>query len=372
EEEAFAFYAKYFPLIAVSFKSLKPSFGEPEIDLRFDISDRLNALKPYEKEYPDAMILHGKTYSVTYLFEPGDPHDGATLHIPLSDLPKLSDPILHPHAGLEFVFLIENDEGKPMARSTSIRALKKHFSAVLDTLVNSSHSPFGQSLYTDWSFGDLPQSIEHSFPALTPAMGGVQIKLYHDQAAAKTIHAEGVLALAKMHFSKELKALKADLKVLSALSKMSFIQDKTKLTDEFLGYALARFFGDHNQDLQAIRTQAQFHALLALKGTFYAYQLQLQKWLESLSTPILDIRVQLKSLSHKQGLAQSVIDLQNQFIHLCQPHFFKETPLPFLQRYPVYFKGIQLRIQRLINNPERELRLFAEFESVRRLAEIAK
>lgn len=210
----------------------------------------------------------------------------------------------------------------------------------------------------------MPTHIENSYPALLACEGGVQIQLYPDQAESQKAHAKGVLSLLKLEYAKELKGLKIDPKFLAELSKLTFIQEKNTLISEFLDYALVRFFEEQDQDLKMIRTEAQFNALLACKPKFYNYQQILLKWLQQLTAPLLEIRVKLKGLSHKQGLAESNQDIQNQFLDLCAPHFLNNVPPEYLMRYPIYFKGMQLRIERLINNPDRELRLYSEFAPV--------
>ena len=262
-----------------------------------------------------------------------------------------------------------NEEGEFLASETSLKALKHQFAEELHALVNQAYSPFDETIYTDWSFEDLPPQIENAYPALFALPEGVQIQLYPDHTEALGAHMAGVLHLAKLHYAKELKALKSDPKILNELSKLTFIQDKANLIQEFLDYALLHFFETQDQELKIIRTRTQFKNLLALKPKFYGYQQDLLKWLQHLTAPLLEIRVKLKGLSHKQGLAESCEDLQAQFLNLCTPHFFAEVPHEFLQRYPTYLKGMQLRIERLLNNPERELRLFTEFKPIRQKAQ---
>lgn len=358
DDEAFEFYNRLLPQDAVSFKTLN---APPP---QFDISDRLAQLKPYEKEYPDFLTIKGKRYKLDYQFEPGEPNDGTSLLIPLKDLIHLENGISHPHTDTQLKFVVINEEDQPLARSTSISALKKHFADTLNTLINEDLSPFGDQIYKDWTFGTLPEMIDDTYPALYEAEEGVQIKLYHDADEAHAIHAEGVFALLKTHYAKELKTLRSDPKVINELSKLTFIQDKASLIEEFVDYALWSFFDKDDINLGEVRTEQDFKNVIALKSQLYNYQLELQKWLQQLTAPLLEIRVQLKNLGQKQGLAKSAYDLQSQFLVLCEPHFFLETPRDYLKRYPVYFKGMQLRIQRLQNNPERELRLFAEFEPI--------
>lgn len=264
-------------------------------------------------------------------------------------------------AYLQLRFNILNAEGKILKTDISIAALKKAFADELHTLINQKQATYDNTVYTNWEFADLPAQVDKAYPALTPVQNGVQIKLYHDIAEAAQIHGEGIFVLAKVHFHKELKALKSVPAVANELGKLTFITNKTQLTESFLDYALWRFFDEQEFDLSAIKTKAIFQDLLTARANFYTYSLELQKWLNTLTAPLLDLRIQLKNLSQKHGLAVSVHDLQNQFNALCTPGLFKEVPRVYLKRYPVYFKGMQLRIEKLINNPERELRLFAEF-----------
>ncbi len=332
DEEWIRFYNAIVPADVVSFKTLD------DIDLTIDITDRLAPFKHLQAQYPDT--IHG--CPVRYIFDPLDDEDGATLRMTLSQLLQMPDNVKCNQ------FAVVNTEDQTLARSKSITALKKHFAQDLNELANEVASPYGDEVYQDWTFGDLPDRINHAIPAFD----GETIQLYSSQSEADAVQIQGVLQLLKKHYSKELKALKAN----ADLSALTFMQDKSHLMEDFLEYALTSFGEDLN-----VRTQKDFQALLTKKGEFYNYSQALLKWLNQLTAPLLDLRVKLKGLSHKQGLAMSVEDLQNQFMTLCQPHFFIETPTEYLKRYPIYFKGMQLRIERMLNNPGRELRLFAEF-----------
>lgn len=360
DDEAYQFYDKTLPPDARSFKSMQGPIPQ------LDISERLQALQPFLAEYPDELMIQGAVYPLTYLFEPGEPADGVTMQIQIPQLLQLHPPVQHPHAEYNLKFLVVDEAGKGLAKSNSISALKQHFSEQLNILVNQANSPFDDQIYQSWSFGDLPLQINQGFTAVSPhkTLQGIQLKIHHDPLTAQAIHPKGVFLLARLDYAREIKALKQDSTILGRLSELSFIQDKTSLTTEFTDFALAFFFARAEVDLAQIYTETQFKNLRDLKAKFYPHQVYLQNWLGNLTRPLLNIRVQLKNLSAKQGLAESLKDIQNHFLALCTPHFFTTTPLKYMERYPIYFKGIELRIQRLQHNPERELKLAAELNSI--------
>ena len=75
--------------------------------------------------------------------------------------------------------------------------------------------------------------------------------------------------------------------------------------------------------------------------------------------------------------AAAVADIEAQLKRLMGRNFIAETPFERLQHYPRYFKGIQVRLDKLKTNPARDAQLMADYAPLwtnyeRRAIQLAK
>jgi ATP-dependent helicase HrpA len=119
---------------------------------------------------------------------------------------------------------------------------------------------------TRWDFGDLPEHISDShptsgrwiaYPALesSGAEGFVNLRLYHRQKEAQTVHLQGVAALYAIHFAKDLKFLRRQLTLPADKAFMAdYFGGAKNLLNQMVDRVIADLFAKN------IRSQKAFYA----------------------------------------------------------------------------------------------------------------
>lgn len=491
EEKLFEFYQKCLPENIVGAQELSAwvKHAKPS-ELQACCFDLLNFIEGLELDalqaYPDVLNLQGKTYALTYIFEPMEDRDGIVLQIPLhelmqmpdtltywqvpgflrekvsyilKDLPKHLRKLLMPieaciaafmaqlrrdywdqyfyedlsefllqyikiqhgavHddltalsadelAGIEipeflqFKFEVVNAEHKVLAKSRSIKALKQHFAQQIQTHVKKEEHPWPKEIVKTWQFGDLPETFmirvqgkaSTVYPVVRVHKDGVMLELLADAGEVAQTHAEGVFALLHLALASELRSVLRDSAIQNALAQFNFLQNKASLTDDLIRLILKMALKDYfqldgmeiiveledyetkavhfieaplMQCLANIRSEAEFKKLLGVKTQIFALQENFKKWFVNLSMEVVEARSSLRRLAAKKGLQDSFVDLEAEFDTLLQMHFSVMVPLAWLLRYPLYFKGMNIRLTRLQNNPQKELKLLPEVVHIKRL-----
>ncbi len=368
EEEWEAFYEKRLPNEIFNFRSLDSRLRGNDSAMIYDASERLTTLEARAGEYPDFLKINGSHLSLTYVFDFDSPQDGMTLSVPLLDLGGLPDDLPDQYPGMYFEIM--DPDQKSLAVSQDLSALKAQFKMnATQVLQKTSLTSLPQGVFSSWNFGDLPTETEvviqgkktRVFPGLVESEDGkgLEISLFGTAEEAEDAQTQGVLFFLQKEWGKELKGLAQDPAVHKAMGELSFIDERKNLIDEFKLRVLVHFFEAENCALSTIYTEDAFKALVAMRGGWWNHQTRWIKWLLALAEETLKVRLALRSLSSK-GLASSIKDLNDQFNRLLRKHFLMHADAQWLKRYPVYLKGMGLRMERLKNNPSREISIFSD------------
>ena len=367
-EEWEAFYESCLPAHVFNFRSLDSRLRGNDSDMIYDASERLATLEERAGEYPDFLEINGSRLPLSYVFDFDSPQDGVTLSVPLLDLGNLPDDVGDQYPGIYFEII--DPDHKPLAVSQDLSALKAQFKMnATQVLQKTNLTALPQGVFPHWSFGDLPTTMDvviqgkktRVFPSFVESEDGkgLEITLFGTAEEAEDAQTQGVLFFLQKEWAKELKGLAQDSAVHKAMGELSFIDERKNLIDEFKLRVLAHFFEAEAIDLSSIYTEHAFLELVAMRGGWWNHQLAWIKWLTNVAQETLKVRLALRSLSSK-GLASSIKDLNDQFNRLLMKHFLLHTDSQWLKRYPVYLKGMGLRIERLKHNPNREISIFAD------------
>jgi len=210
-----------------------------------------------------------------------------------------------------------------------------------------------------WSFKTLPETVSLTpgivaFPALSPAENSVEIRLFRNRQEALESHRRGVKKLFILHFRKELKLLKKDLKIPSYLSSKTVDFGGPKSVETAMFETLrARFFdGD-------IRTETEF-----------------KKKVESADLEIfptgrrlIELTSQVLSAYHHAIQFIHQVEIKNRnnppATSLCKRLLTEMgalVPQDFLERYdmahlahvPRYLRALEIRSERGAYNPDKD------------------
>ncbi len=212
---------------------------------------------------------------------------------------------------------------------------------------------------TQWDFGFLPEHISvgpfvTAYPALEPAEGGTNIKLFPSKEQAQESHRRGVRSLLFLRFEKDLE----------------FLKQYMVLPEEFQTQAL--YFGGKEAVEKAMMEALQAKALekdIRREEEFRAYAESLTQKLfamsHSLGEVVQDIllrynkvQTMLRKITKGQergNALETLADEAKQELYALMPRdFLTKYPQERLEHIPRYLEALRLRIERGAYNPAKD------------------
>lgn len=237
--------------------------------------------------------------------------------------------------------------GRELAVGADLQQLKSSFGNLSTTAISKTHALEKQGL-TDWSFGELPESVEiHQgvtllrYPAIKDDNSSVAIVLCESLYTAHELTQNGLARLLilrtpqqKAMIIKQLNMLKQSLGLKLVVQDLNW-QEYALLAIYRLCFQLAQ---------QRIFTAEEFYAVLnRYKSELMEIADRLCRLLKDVYESIYDIRRTLKS-STVAAAVKADIELQIEF--LLSPQFPASVPDTWLWEYPRYLKAIRLRLEK--------------------------
>lgn len=218
---------------------------------------------------------------------------------------------------------------------------------------------------THWDFGDLPPSITidrdglamTAYPAIIAQHEHVALRLMADKTLAQQATYFGLRKLFALALAKEINFFKksTNLKVIAAF----YIPEGTAadLIAMIINAAIQELF---LQDHTHIRTQSQFEAALNTQRSQFLTQAN------AISNLLMQCYELQRDIKQKlKGVPASVKEnIEQQLQQLLQPGFIEQTPCHWLQRFPLYLKAINIRINKVGGNINRDLQYSSELKSL--------
>lgn len=212
----------------------------------------------------------------------------------------------------------------------------------------------------EWPGGELPEFIvsndskkTRGYPALTVEAGGVGRTVFLSQTNAQHSHRQGLAALfrikeaAQVRYVEKRPPLTSALQLTLAAIDSDFLAD---LMDDSIVEALTQDSRIRIQDSGTFGERATY-----ARTVLYETLERNAKILES----VMEQREAIvESLGQLKADIDTLHDLEMQLEFLFRPSFLKT--LDVFSRYPRYLKAMQLRIQRIRNNPQADGRKLAE------------
>jgi ATP-dependent helicase HrpA len=224
-----------------------------------------------------------------------------------------------------------------------------------------------------WSFGAIPERFDGErqgrpllgFPALVDEGESVGLRVFQTEAEAVESHRQGSVRLVRLVLARDLRTLRRDLAV-NVQAELVYkglaahplagagLPAGRDLRDDLLDRVVAEVFID---ELPPLRDAAAFAARLAERRAGLGLPAQeiaraVQQGLELLG----NVQSRLKA-----PLPQAALDdIQLQLAWLAPAGFVRSTPSAWLRELPRYLKALQLRLDKLAGDPQRDARLVAE------------
>jgi ATP-dependent helicase HrpA len=265
--------------------------------------------------------------------------------------------------------------GRPLGLSTDLPALQSKLSesgrGAVAKVVEKVHSPIERDGLTTWDFEKLEQSVEskhggnvvRAFPSLVvqasarPMSGqdaAVDIRLFSTASEQANHHRHGVVALVKAAIASPAKYVESHL---SSNEKLAITSLPYSNFGAFIDDVILAVADSELQKVEAdglIFTRAEFERV---RDAVSAAVVEQAFEVAALVTKIAGAaREANKAISAVNGFDfLSVLSAEKQHIaDLLQPNFVSQVGLERLPRVLVYLQAVKQRIEKMVENPNRD------------------
>ncbi len=267
-----------------------------------------------------------------------------------------------------FNFLLIDEHGRQLDESRDLQGLREKWGKNATEEIREHHqTPEELKSATDWVFGDLPELMELNigtgknaqivigYPALIDEKTSVSLHLFDTPEEAAKAQQQGLLRLFLLQFPEQAKYL---AKNLAGFNQMAM---------QFMSLGAAEELRAQLVEL-TFRRAAMNEPLPNSEATFRARCNEAKPRLGLLAQEICRLIGQileererlLKRLPTIKTHAETFADIEKQLAHLFPKNFILNTPFARLGHFPRYLKAVNLRVDKLKNEPARDAKIFAE------------
>ena len=266
-------------------------------------------------------------------------------------------------AYLTIGFRVTDEQGKELAHGRDLEELQRTLAARAQALWGSApRAKLERTGVTSWDFDALPASITldvgghrlPAYPALVDRETSVELKLLESAEAAATATRAGLARLFMLGMGTTLTKLEGALPQALSQGPLAVAGAPTPRRQLVLR-ALDEAF-ELRDAATFPRTKAAFTERLALgRGRVTTILGQLGGLAVELGAELTKVKALLKPLAGKPGLLKVAHeDLTAQLEHLVPPELLRTTSEVRLVHIVRYLQGMQVRLQRLANDPPKD------------------
>jgi ATP-dependent helicase HrpA len=259
---------------------------------------------------------------------------------------------------------VRGPEGRELEASRDLTSLKQR-KWPADTSASSdrwakAREEWEKEGITQWDFGLLPEKISvgpfvTAYPALEPAEGGANIKLFPSKEQARVSHLKGVRSLFFLRFEKDLEFLKQYVILPEEFQTQALYFGGKEAVEKAMMEALQREAFEKD-----IRKQEEFLAYAeSLAQGLFALSHSLGKAVQEILSGYNKVRMTLRSITESNkgssNALQSLIQDAKQALDDLMPRdFLTRYSLERLDQIPRYLEALRLRIERGEYNPAKD------------------
>jgi ATP-dependent helicase HrpA len=215
-----------------------------------------------------------------------------------------------------------------------------------------------------WDFGDIPRMVILkgkkgmewiTFPGLENNNDTINLKLFQDEARARSSHRDGVAALFTRKFSQDLKFLRQNLKLPAQVDQAArYFGGRKKMEQQIYNDTIERLFS------LDIRTESDYlhqEEVFAIGGIHTHGNEKMQK-----ITTVLDTYHDARTIIHnlenanrgKTQILQFLEEQRGDLMDLLPDSFVSLYDTARLSHLPRYIKALAIRAQRGVDNLEKD------------------
>ncbi|SDJ67666.1 ATP-dependent RNA helicase HrpA [Microbulbifer yueqingensis] len=265
-----------------------------------------------------------------------------------------------------FNIQVMDEEGELIDQDRDLATLQARYRDRVQQKLASAGDEFERSGITSWDFGDLPEThtLEQgglkvrAYPALVDEGDSVALKLLDNPREAWRLSRAGTCRLALLHLPEPVKYLRKELLRGKELGlSAADLGRREEVADDILMAAVRELFWPGEQ---WPRSEAEFRQALERSGELVGMAQEIAALLVKALAQLVPLRKQMKQQKNL-AVAMAVGDIQQQLQLLFYRGLLFDTPLEWLRQYSRYLKGIELRLEKAVLDPNRDRRLQAEW-----------
>ncbi len=267
-------------------------------------------------------------------------------------------------------FVLQDEKGITIAEGTDLDSLKIRYQHLVDAKIqqHQSKKASNEKAVFSWDFGDLPEVREIknkasnmvAYPALQQTSKGIVLTLIGEQERAKQAHGQAVLALIKLVLADKLKYLQKKLPLQKACLCYAPYGTCQDLTKQVIDRALNQLVPEP----EIIRKQSVFEETLEQVRQHWIHQAhEVAKDVQAILTQHQRIAKRIRGRVNPRWLG-SVADIQIQLEGLISKDFVRQTPDVWFKQIVRYLKGIDVRLEKLDQDPNKDLLLVRQIQPI--------
>ncbi len=257
-------------------------------------------------------------------------------------------------------YRLVDEQGRLIARDKDLAGLKQRFrDSVQETIEEVAGEAGELGDIRQWNFGRLKESQRlrkgkleiEVYPALVDDGGRVALKLLDDPREAELASGKGVVRLLMLHYPEAARQLRKQIFKGQELAIVAAgLSEHERLREDII-FAAYKIACVGNRPLP--RTEEEFASLLKLgRNRVVSEARQLEQMVVDVLPHLKTIRALQAKYSPTYSL--SVADSSGQLAFLLRPDFLFATSPYWLQQYPRYLKALELRLERLPAQREKD------------------
>ncbi len=263
---------------------------------------------------------------------------------------------------LKMRFVVLDQRSRPIKSSRDLQALREQLGEqVKKQKPKKAQQQFEKQQLRDWDFGELPDFVEQKeagysirrYPALSVEKDGVSLTLFDTEAEARSAMPAGIRRLIRYRLKQELRYLDKNLPDIARLClQFSTIGSCQVLKDDIYDAAIAHTFLDTNEQLP--RSANEFNALFDQHhGAFVGEANRIAETLSQILPKVIDINKTIKG-NLPLSLIEACGEIRSQLDAMIHPGFITETPQRYFNEIPRYLQAIQIRLEKLRQQPDKD------------------
>jgi ATP-dependent RNA helicase HrpA len=256
---------------------------------------------------------------------------------------------------------VVDERGKVIDRDRDLQRLRDRYRDQLQQTLQTDDEDLERQGITEWDFGELAESVPlkragltiSAYPALRDCGDSVTLTLLDNPIDAEFESWQGVARLILLGLGATVKSLRKELlKGKDMGLTVVTLGKRDQVVDQIL---LAAVRHAVLVDQPLVRDTDDFQARLQeARSAVTACARDLEKLLVESLKAVVGIKKDIKSSKNALAIALAATDIQHQLEQLFYAGFLFATPIQWLRQYPRYLKAINLRLEKVAGQIQKD------------------